>query len=154
MSSSETDERTPLVLVVGYDGTDPAQRALEGAAAMLRDRSGRIEVVFVAHVPSSAAFAAQAQGAIQEGLDRDERELQERVDQTMSGTSVKWHFQRRNGEIAPELLAVGQEQLDAEGPSTRVVLVLGGTSHKIDRYLNSTPARVIRQDRFNVLVIP
>ena len=67
---------------------------------------------------------------------------------------MKWRFQRRNGEIAAELLAAGEEELDSEGPSTKVVLVVGGSAHKIDRYLNSTPAKVIRQDRFEVFVVP
>jgi hypothetical protein len=79
---------------------------------------------------------------------REEPLLQQRP------SEVKWNFQRRNGEIARELLAAGQEVLDAEGPTTRVVLIVGGSAHKIDRYLNSTPSKVIRQDRFEVVVIP
>jgi hypothetical protein len=150
----ETDERIQqLVLVVGYDGTEPAQRALEAALAGLRDRTGRMEVVFVAHMPSTVSYSAQAVAAVREGLDRDAEELAVRAEKTLAG-AVKWHFQRRNGDIAQELIAAGKEQLDAEGESTRVVLVVGGSAHKIDRYLNSTPAKVIRQDRFEVLVIP
>jgi hypothetical protein len=91
---------------------------------------------------------------VRDGLDNDERDLTRRVEGSLGGTDVKWRFQRRNGEIAAELLAAGQEQLEAEGPSTHVVVVVGGSAHKIDRYLNSTPARVIRQDRFEVLVVP
>jgi nucleotide-binding universal stress UspA family protein len=154
MSSSHIDTKVPLVLVVAYDGSEPAQRALGAAAEMLRDRPGRMEVVYVAHVPGTVAFSAQAVVAVQEGMDTEEQELAAKVDETLAGTGLKWHFQRRNGEIAPELLAAGQEQLDAEGPTTHVVLVVGGSGRKIDRYLNSTPARVIRQDRFEVLVIP
>jgi hypothetical protein len=154
MSSLGVETTAQLVLVVAYDGSEPAQRALGAAAEMLRDRSGRMEVVYVAHVPGTVSFSAQAVVAVREGMDTEERELAARVDETLAGTSLKWHFQRRNGEIAPELLAAGEEQLDAEGPSTHVVLVVGGSAHKIDRYLNSTPARVIRQDRFEVLVIP
>jgi nucleotide-binding universal stress UspA family protein len=154
MSSLERDEKMQLVLVVGYDGSEPAQRALAGAAAMLRDRAGRMEVVYVAHIPGTVAYSAQALVAVREGLETEETELAAQVDETLAGTGVKWHFQRRNGEIAPELLAAADEQLDAEGPSTHLVLVVGGSAHKIDRYLNSTPARVIRQDRFEVLVIP
>jgi nucleotide-binding universal stress UspA family protein len=154
MSSLKIDETTQLVLVVGYDGSEPAQRALAGAAAMLRDRAGRMEVVYVAHMPGTVAFSPYAVAAVQDGMDTEEQQLAARVDETLVGTGLKWHFQRRNGEIAPSLLAACEEQLDAEGPSTRVVLVVGGSAHKIDRYLNSTPARVIRQDRFEVHVVP
>jgi nucleotide-binding universal stress UspA family protein len=151
---SSVDEKMQSVLVVGYDGSEPAQRALEGAVDILRTRPGRIEAVFVAHVPSTVAFSAQGVGAMQQGLDEEEGDLAKRVDETLRNTDVKWHFQRRNGEIAPQLLEVGKEELEAEGPSSRVVLIVGGSAHKIDRYLNSTPARVIRQDRFEVLVVP
>jgi nucleotide-binding universal stress UspA family protein len=154
MSSLQTDGKTQLVLVVAYDGSEPAQRALLGAAEMLRDRTGRMEVVFVAHLPSTLSYSAPAIVAVQEGMDTEALELAAQVDETLADTGLKWHFQRRNGEIARELLAAGEEQLDAEGPSTHLVLVVGGSAHKIDRYLNSTPARVIRQDRFEVLVIP
>jgi nucleotide-binding universal stress UspA family protein len=154
MSSLKIDEMAQLVLVVGYDGSEPAQRALTGAAELLRDRTGRMEVVYVAHMPGTVAFSPYAVAAVQDGMDTEQQLLATRVDETLAGTDVKWHFQRRNGEIAPSLLAVAEEQFDAEGPSTRVVLVVGGSAHKIDRYLNSTPARVIRQDRFEVHVVP
>lgn len=148
------DQKGQLVLVVGYDGSEPAQRALVGAADMLRDRAGRIEAVFVAHMPSTVAFAAGAVAAVREGMDTEEDELLTSVDDTLRPLDIKWHFQRRNGEIAPQLLAAGEEQLEAAGPDTKVVVVVGGSARKIDRYLNSTPARVIRQDRFEVVVIP
>jgi nucleotide-binding universal stress UspA family protein len=154
MKSLQIEEKVPLVIVVGFDGTEPSRRALLGAIELLQDRPGRIEVVFVAHVPSTMALAAQAIAAVQEGLDAQERDLAKMADEILKGTDVKWRFQRRNGEIAAELLAAGQDELESEGPSTRVVVVVGGSAHKIDRYLNSTPVKVVRQDRFEVIVIP
>jgi nucleotide-binding universal stress UspA family protein len=154
MRALNIDETVPLVLVVGFDGTEPALRALRSAADVLQQRPGRMDVVFVAHVPSTVALAAQAISAVREGLDTEERDLAKRADEILGDTDVKWRFQRRNGEIAAELLAAGKEELDSEGPSTKVVLVVGGSAHKIDRYLNSTPAKVIRQDRFEVFVVP
>ena len=41
------DEESSLVLVVGYEGSDPARRALAAAGRILRDREGWIEVVYV-----------------------------------------------------------------------------------------------------------
>jgi nucleotide-binding universal stress UspA family protein len=154
MSSFDTNEKDHLVVVVGYDGSEPAQRALRSAADMLQRAPGRIEVVFVAHMPVSAGLSAQAIPTFREGFDADEHVLEREVEEALGPRAVKWHFQRRNGEIAPELLAAGEEQLAGEGPATRVVLVVGGSAHKIDRYLNSTPTKVIRHDRFEVLVVP
>jgi nucleotide-binding universal stress UspA family protein len=150
----DVDESRELIVVVGFDGTPPATRALESAAEILRDRSGRLEAVYVAHVPSTVAFSASGVVATREGLDDEEHELASQAKEILSRTDVEWRFQRRDGEVAPELLKASQEQRDAAGPETKVVLVLGGSAHKIDRYLNSTPARVIRQDRFQVVVVP
>ena len=41
-----------LHLVVGYDGSPPAIRALDAAVRLLHGRTGSIEVVYVAHLPS------------------------------------------------------------------------------------------------------
>jgi hypothetical protein len=41
-----------LHLVVGYDGSPPASRALDGAVRLLQGRVGRIDVVYVAHLSS------------------------------------------------------------------------------------------------------
>lgn len=154
MGSEGTHEMNQLVLVVGYDGTEPAERALLAAAHRLGDTPGRLEIVYVAHVPASVAFSAQAVASVREGLDDEAQDLAGRVQDLVGPIGVKWHFQRRNGEIAPELLEAATEQLEAEGPNTHLVLVLGGSAHKIDRYLNSTPIKVLRQDRFEVLVVP
>jgi nucleotide-binding universal stress UspA family protein len=154
MSGLGASGKSQLVLVVGYDGTEPAQRALRAAAERLDDAPGRVEVIYVAHVPSAVAFSPQATASVSEGLDDEEQELARQVEDVLQPTGVKWHFQRRNGEIAPELVAAGEEQLDSAGPNTHVILVLGGSAHKIDRYLNSTPVRVLRHDRFEVFVVP
>ena len=56
MTALNIDEKVPLVLVVGFDGTEPALRALRSAADVLQQRPGRMDVVFVAHVPSTVAL--------------------------------------------------------------------------------------------------
>jgi nucleotide-binding universal stress UspA family protein len=155
MTSFDTDGKHHLVLVVGYDGTEPAQRALQAAADMLEHAPGRLEVVFVAHMPAAAGFSAQAIPAYREGFEQDAQDLERQIEQALAPVAeVKWHFQRRNGDIAAELLTAAEEQLAGEGPKTKVVLVVGGSAHKIDRYLNSTPTKVIRHDRFQVVVVP
>ena len=154
MSSLGISGKQSLVLVVGFDGTEPAVRALKAAAEMLDATTGRMEIVFVGHVPASVAFSPLAMASVEEGLDDEAAQLVDQVVELLRATSVKWHFQRRNGDIVPELIGAAAEQLDSEGPNSHLILVLGGSAHKIDRYLNSTPARVLRQDRFEVFVVP
>ena len=42
-----------LHLVVGYDGSPPASRALHAAILLLHGRTGRIDVLYVTHTRSS-----------------------------------------------------------------------------------------------------
>ena len=59
----------PVFVVVGFDGSEPAQRALDAAARLLRDRDGRLEVVYVAHVPAGPTPSA---GSMAEVSNRTE----------------------------------------------------------------------------------
>jgi nucleotide-binding universal stress UspA family protein len=154
MTLVEAGRNVRLELIVGYDGSAPAQRALESAANMMRGRVGHIEVVYVAHVPSSVAMAPVALPAMQDTFEEEEQSLLVQAGETLHGYDLDWNFQRRNGDIATELLAAAEERLPAATGSVRVMLVVGGSARKVDRYLNSTPSRIIRHDRLPVLVIP
>ena len=100
MSAFDTNQEKHLVLIVGYDGTEPAQRALQVAVDTLKRSPGRLEVVFVAHMPAAAAFSAQSIPAFHEGFNQEERDFERQVEEAVASTEVKWHFQRRNGDIA------------------------------------------------------
>ena len=64
-----------LHLVVGYDGSPPASRALDGAVRLLQGRIGRIDVVYVAQLSSLAMLSP---GAIAE-IERDFDEIEEQL---------------------------------------------------------------------------
>ena len=73
--STTTPPATDLRFVVGYDGSPPASRALEGAVNLLQGRAGRIEVVYVAHLPSMAALSPGAVSELETDFDDVEQEL-------------------------------------------------------------------------------
>jgi hypothetical protein len=47
-----------LHIVVGYDGSAPASRALDAAVRLLQGRIGCIDVVWVAHLSSTVRLSA------------------------------------------------------------------------------------------------
>jgi nucleotide-binding universal stress UspA family protein len=63
-SLATMDATTPpaedLRLIVGYDGSPPATRALDAAIRLLQGRTGRIDVVYVGHIPSIDMLSAGA----------------------------------------------------------------------------------------------
>ena len=72
-----TDAPSPvnLYLVVGYDGSPPASRALDAAVNLLHGRAGRVEVVYVAHLPAADTLSANAVGQLEVDFDEIARDL-------------------------------------------------------------------------------
>ena len=144
----------PLLLVVGFDGTVPAQRALDRAARLLNHRDGALEVVYVAHVPAGAALSADAMVEVENGLDDQEARLAGEVRSRLAASEPRWHFQRRDGAVADELIAVADELHRQRGAKARIAVVVGGSAHKSHRFVGSVSMNLERVERFPVLVVP
>jgi len=152
---------TPVYAVVGYDGSGSAKRALDAAARLLQDRPGGMEIVYVAHLPviAGAAVSADATAGLSQSFDDTTRELSGEVrthlqDSHLRGAAQRWHFQRRDGGIADELLAVAEGLRDRQGPDASVVIVVGRSEHGYHHVLGSVPQALERHDHFPVIVIP
>jgi nucleotide-binding universal stress UspA family protein len=144
----------PLLAVVGFDGSEPAKRALESAARLLHDRDGHLEVVYVAHAPATAAMTPMAMAEIASAFDELERLLGHEVSNRLASTEPRWHFRRRDGAVARELIAVGDELRQQYGPQATIVLIVGGSEHRHRRLLGSVSSNLERVDRFPVMVVP
>jgi hypothetical protein len=144
----------PVVAVVGFDGSEPARRALQSAAGLVHGRLGRLEVVYVAHRPATAALSGEATAEIETTFDELGRELSEEVRARLDGTESRWHFQRRDGDVADELMAVADDLRRRDGRDAGIVIVLGGPSHSYHRVVSSPVLKVLRHDRFPVIIVP
>jgi nucleotide-binding universal stress UspA family protein len=141
-----------LHVVVGYDGSAPADRGLDAGIALLRGRTGRITVVYVAHMPSAAMLSGDALAEIEEGFDEVEQELRTAVDERLRGQQ-SWGFVRRQGTIADELLAVAKDTHDAY-PSDVTVIVVGSSSHAMHRVVGSVAVSLARHSPVPVVIVP
>ena len=107
----------PTYAVVGFDGSASSLRALDAAARLLHERPGGMEIIYVAHVPAIAAGAdigGNASAEVQQSFDDATRELSAEVRARLQATHLRgaaqrWHFQRRDGAIADELIAVADD---------------------------------------------
>jgi nucleotide-binding universal stress UspA family protein len=142
-----------LRLVVGYDGSPPARRALDGAVNLLQGRTGRIEVVYVAHMPSMAALSAAAVTELETGFDDIEQELRTMVGEQLRGREERWGFERRQGLVAEELLAVAKDT-GAAHPGATAVIVVGSSSHVSHRIVGSVAVGLARHSPVPLVVVP
>ena len=147
--------------VVGFDGSASSLRALDTAARLLNDRPGGMEIVYVAHVPAVAAagLVGAASADLQQSFDDTSRELADEVRARLQASHLRaaaqrWHFQRRDGAIADNLIAVADDLRYRHGPDAEVLLVVGRSEHGYHHVIGSVPAALERHVHYPVIVIP
>lgn len=104
-STSMTTVRPParfVRLVVGYDGSPPASRALDAAVRLLQGRSGRIDVVYVTQLSSLAMLSPGAIAEIESDFDEIEQELRAAAAEQLGVSGVTWEFERRQGIVTDQ----------------------------------------------------
>ncbi len=142
-----------LHLVVGYDGSPPASRALDAAVNLLQGRTGRIELVYVAHLTSMAALSPDAVAELETDFDDIERELRTMAAERLRGSEQSWGFERRQGLIAEELIAAANDLRAANSDAT-VVIVVGSSSHLTHRVVGSAAVSLARHSPVPLVVVP
>lgn len=153
-AAADAPSATPsLHLVTGYDGSPPADRALDAAVALLRGRQGSIDVVYVAHVPAADMMSAAALAQVEVDFDTIEKELRASAAARLDGRGVAWEFQRRQGLIAGELIAAASAIGDAR-PADVVMLVVGSSSRVGHRIVGSVAVGLARHCPVPLAIVP
>jgi nucleotide-binding universal stress UspA family protein len=142
-----------LVVVVGFDGSEPAARALESAKKLIAGRLGSLVVVFVARAPGTAALNPSAIAEIRYSLDAEAKQLESALP-ALLGQERRWRFERRDGEVAEQLMSVAREEGASFGPDASVMVVVGKASKRLHHLVGSVPVGLVRHESFPVVVVP
>jgi len=149
-------------LIVGFDGSPPAMRALDSAVRLLTVRPGRILVLWVAHLTSTVELSADAVAIIESDFGKVAEELRASAAEWLDGTGVPWEFQWRQGLIAQELIAEAESLATAapddvaatERPDDLVVIVVGSSSSAMHRMVGSVAVNLARHSPVPVIIVP
>jgi len=142
-----------LYLVVGYDGSPPAIRALDAAVRLMHGRTGSIEAVYVAHLPGIDMLSAGAVAEMEANFDDVARELHTVASEQMRGREERWRFERRQGLIPDELIDAAAGIRDAH-PGDNVAIVVGSSSHAMHRVVGSVAVSLTRRSPVPLVVVP
>ena len=142
-----------LHLVVGYDGSPPARRALDAAVRLLQGRTGRIDVVYVAHLSSLAMLSPGAIAEMESDFDEIEQQLRAAAAAQLRDRAADWGFERRQGIVPGELIAVATATGDA-GPGSTVAIVVGSSSHATHRVVGSVAVSLARHSPVPLVIVP
>jgi nucleotide-binding universal stress UspA family protein len=142
-----------LHIVVGYDGSPPATRALDAAVRLLQGRTGRIEVVWVAHLSTAVMMSAGAIAEMEESFSELAPEMRDQAAAQLDGSGLDWGFQQLQGLIPDELIAMATGLRDAS-PGQTVVIVVGSSSHATHRVVGSVTVSLARHSPVPVVIVP
>ena len=142
-----------LYLIVGYDGSPPAIRALDAAVRLLYGRTGSIEVVYVAHLPGVDSLSPGAIAEMEANFEDVARELRAAAGEQLRDREERWRFEMRQGLIPDELIAAATGIRDAH-PGDNVAIVAGSSSHAMHRVVGSVAVSLARRSPVPLLVVP
>jgi nucleotide-binding universal stress UspA family protein len=152
--SAETSPVSELHLVVGFDGSPPAVRALDTAARMLSLRPpGRITVAWVAHLGSAVELSADATAIVENDFGEVAGEVRAAAAGLLAKSGLPWDFVWRQGLIAQELIAVA-ESVHADRPDDMVVILVGSSSSVMHRVVGAVAVTLARHSPVPVTVVP
>jgi nucleotide-binding universal stress UspA family protein len=142
-----------LHVVVGYDGSEPAVRALDAAVNLMRDRDGAIDVVYVAHLTSLEMMSADAIAEIEQGFDQIAEDLRAQAGTQLAGREERWRFVRGQGVIPEQLIAAATRVRDAH-PGGTVAIVVGSSSQAAHRIIGSVAVSLARHAPVPLVIVP
>jgi nucleotide-binding universal stress UspA family protein len=142
-----------LYLIVGYDGSDPAIRALESAVGLLRGRDGSIAVVYVAHLTTAEMMSADAIAEMEASFDEIALELRAQAAEQLRGREERWRFERGQGMITDVLIEAAEKIRDTH-PGDTVAIVVGSSSQAMHRMVGSVAVSLARRAPVPLVIVP
>jgi nucleotide-binding universal stress UspA family protein len=142
-----------LHLVVGYDGSPPATRALDAAVRLLQGRIGRIDVVYVAHLSTLIMMSSGAIAEMEKDFDEVEQDLRVQAAEQLRPSGASWEFERRQGIIVDQLVAAAAALREAH-PDDTVAIMVGSSSHATHRMVGSVAVGLARHSPVPLMIVP
>jgi nucleotide-binding universal stress UspA family protein len=142
-----------LHLVVGYDGSPPAVRALDAAVRLLSGRDGGIVVMYVGHLSAADSMSSDALAEMEQSFSEIAADLRHQAAEQLAGREERWQFEWRQGDIARELTGEATRLGEADAGDT-VALVVGSSSHAMHRVIGSVPVSLSRHSPVPVVIVP
>ena len=138
-------------LVVGFDDSEPARRALSWGTQLLRTRPGALHVVYADHVLLDSDLAGFGRAEMDETRDDKAASVAEAA-QEIAGTGTPYTFERRQEPPADAVLHAA-DSYAAQQPGNPPVIVTGRSHHAALHVIGSVPVRLLNESPYPVLTI-
>ena len=143
-------------LVVGFDNSEPARRALSWAARQVAPRlsaqPAALHVVYSDHVIIDSDLSGFGHAEMEAARDAEAARVAAAAAEIMTATGLPYTFERRPEPAADAIVAEATAQTDTLGGAP--VIVVGRAGHTAHQILGSVPARLLHHSPYPVLTIP
>jgi nucleotide-binding universal stress UspA family protein len=143
----------PITLVVGFDDSEPARRALSWGADLLRTRPGALHVIYADHVLIDSDLSGFGRAEMDEDRDEKAAQVAEAAQEIASAAGTPYTFERRQESPEAAILDAAGTFAAAE-PGSTPIIVTGRSHHVPHRVIGSVPVRLLHQSPYPVLTIP
>jgi nucleotide-binding universal stress UspA family protein len=148
----QTRAAEPVTLVVGFDDSEPAQRALTWGADLLRTRPGALHVVYADHPLIDSDLSGFGRAEMDSDRDEKAARVAEAAKEIAAAAGAPYTFERRQESPADALLDAAGDYAAAD-PASTPVLVTGRSHHVPHRVIGSVPVRLLHESPYPVLTI-
>lgn len=142
----------PIILVVGFDDSEPARRALIWGTDLLRAHPGTLHVVYADHVLIDSDLSGFAHAEMDDARDEKAADVAKAAAEIAAAAGVPYTFERRK-ESAVDAILSAASLYDAAEPASMPVIVAGRSHHVPHRVVGSVPVRLLHQSPYPVLTI-
>jgi nucleotide-binding universal stress UspA family protein len=159
-------------LVVGFDNSEPARRALSWAARHLAPRLNALQttppttmptapfttgpttlhVVYSDHVIIDSDLSGFGHAEMEAARDAEAARVAAAAAEIMTAAGQPYTFERRQEPAADAIVSEAGAQADALGGAP--VIVVGRAGHTAHQILGSVPVRLLHHSPYPVLTIP
>jgi Universal stress protein family len=141
-----------VALVVGFDDSEPARRALIWGADLLRSRPGDLHVIYADHVLIDSDLSGFARAEMDQARDEKAARVAQAAAEIAAATGTPYTFERREGSPADAILHAASGYAAAE-PASMPVIVAGRSHHAAHQVIGSVPVRLLHQSPYPVVTI-
>ena len=142
----------PISLIVGFDDSESARRALAWGANLLRGGGGNLHVIYADRVLIASDLPGFARAGMDEARDEKAARMAASAAQIAAAAGVPHTFERRQESPATALL-IAADAVGAAGRPGPPVIVVGRSRRATPRVIGSVPGRLLRRSLYPVLTI-
>jgi nucleotide-binding universal stress UspA family protein len=143
-------------LVVGFDNSEPARRALGWAARQFASTSttgpATLHVVYSDHVVIDSDLSGFGHAEMAAARDAEAARVAAAAAEIMTAAGQPYTFERRQEPAADAIVSEASAQASALGGAP--VIVVGRAGHTAHQILGSVPVRLLHHSPYPVLTIP